>query len=164
MLPVILPTDIVAWLLVAFLVWAVYFVRRSEDLSRRWKRVFARPAAAASAAILGVFLLTALADSIHWRDALPPAPGAAQDAPAAYSAEVKSLLTSSFSKGSARQGTNEAIRAPLQRMNSTARPSSGTARPFATTSRSSMPESFLPIGQNWWRSREGPSLLQSLAV
>lgn len=92
MLPVILPTDIVAWLLVAFLVWAVYFVRRSEDLSRRWKRVFARPAAAASAAILGVFLLTALADSIHWRDALPPAPGAAQDAPAAYSAEVKSLL------------------------------------------------------------------------
>lgn len=92
MLPVILPTDIVAWLLVAFLVWAVYFVRRSEDLSRRWKRVFARPAAAASAAILGVFLLTVLADSIHWRDALPPAPGAAQDAPAAYSAEVKSLL------------------------------------------------------------------------
>ena len=92
MLPVILPTDIVAWLLVAFLVWAVYFVRRSEDLSRRWRRVFARPAAAASAAILGVFLLTALADSIHWRDALPPAPGATQDAPAAYSAEVKSLL------------------------------------------------------------------------
>ena len=92
MLPVILPTDIVAWLLVAFLVWAVYFVRRSEDLSRRWRRAFARPAAAASAAILGVFLLTALADSIHWRDALPPAPGASQDAPAAYSAEVKSLL------------------------------------------------------------------------
>lgn len=92
MLPVILPTDIVAWLLVVLLVWGTVYVRRSEELSRRWRRVFARPAAAASAAVLAVFLLTALADSIHWREALPPAPGAAADAPQAYSAEVKSLL------------------------------------------------------------------------
>lgn len=92
MLPVILPTDIVAWLLVVLLVWGTVYVRRSEELSRRWRRVFARPAAAASAAVLAVFLLTALADSIHWREALPPAPGAAVDAPQAYSVEVKSLL------------------------------------------------------------------------
>ena len=55
--------------------------------------VFARPSAAASAAVLAIFLLTALTDSIHWRDALPPADDSdAASAVQAYSPEVKSLL------------------------------------------------------------------------
>jgi peptide/nickel transport system permease protein len=41
---------------------------------------------------LGVFLLLALADSVHYRPRLPPAPGAAPDAPAAYATRTLSLL------------------------------------------------------------------------
>ncbi|MDO5530807.1 ABC transporter permease [Sutterella sp.] len=99
MLPVILPTDIVAWGLVVLIALAIRHVRRSEELSRRWRRVFDRPAAAASAAVLAVFLVTALMDSVHWREELPPAPGAAADAPAAYSPEVTSLLDVVVLKG-----------------------------------------------------------------
>lgn len=73
MLPVFLPTDFVAWGLFVLLILAVRHVRRSSELARRWRMVFARPSAAASAAVLAIFLLTALMDSIHWRDALPPA-------------------------------------------------------------------------------------------
>lgn len=93
MLPVFLPTDFVAWGLFVLLILAVRHVRRSPELARRWRMVFARPSAAASAAVLAIFLLTALMDSIHWRDALPPADASdAASAVQAYSPEVKSLL------------------------------------------------------------------------
>lgn len=93
MLPVFLPTDFVAWGLFVLLLLAVRHVRRSPELARRWRMVFARPSAAASAAVLVIFLLTALMDSIHWRDALPPADASdAASAVQAYSPEVKSLL------------------------------------------------------------------------
>ena len=93
MLPVFLPTDFVAWGLVLLLVLAVRHVRRSPELAERWRAVFSQPSAAASAAVLAVFLMTALADSVHWREALPPAPNAPESsAQQAYSPEVKSLL------------------------------------------------------------------------
>lgn len=113
MLPVILPTDVVAWCLLALIVWAVRRVRRTPELARRWRAVFARPAATAAATVLAVFLATALADSVHWRAALPAAPDAPADAPAAWSPEVKSLLDAAILKGLGAAGPERSYSRPF---------------------------------------------------
>lgn len=112
MLPVILPTDIVAWGLAALLVPAVRHVRRSPELMRRWRLVFARPAASASAAVLAVFLAIALADSVHWREALPPAPGQAAETQA-HSPEVRSLLDAIILDGLGAAGDERSYSSPF---------------------------------------------------
>ena len=66
--------------------------------------VFARPSAAASAAVLAIFLLTALMDSIHWRDALPPAD--ASDAASAVQAFLKTDMPYVISSRSKMQGNS----------------------------------------------------------
>jgi peptide/nickel transport system permease protein len=50
------------------------------------------PAAMSAAVVLTFFLGVALLDSLHFRSLLPPAPGAAADAPAAYSTRTLSVL------------------------------------------------------------------------
>lgn len=115
MLPVILPTDIVAWGLLVLLALAVRHVRRTPELARRWRLVFARPAATASAAVLAVFLFTALLDSVHWRAELPPVPDAPAGAPAAYSAEVTSLLDAVLLDGLKAAGDERSYSRPFAR-------------------------------------------------
>ena len=96
MLPVILPSDIVAWCIPLLILLAIRHVRRTPELVRRWRAVFVRPVATMAATVLGLFLLTALADSVHWRTALPEVPSATGrenvTTTQAWSPEVKSLL------------------------------------------------------------------------
>jgi peptide/nickel transport system permease protein len=87
--PVILATDVLLWLLVGAAVAYAWYCSRHEHLSEPWRRVFHSPAAIASVVVLAVYLLIALADSLHYRPALER-----QDskAPISYSVEVRSVL------------------------------------------------------------------------
>ena len=49
---VVLYTDVVMWLLAALLLGTAWYVSRVPDLRAKWKAVFLRPAAQASAAVL----------------------------------------------------------------------------------------------------------------
>ncbi|MFH1603574.1 MAG: ABC transporter permease [Pseudomonadota bacterium] len=106
-LPVILWTDALIYLLLAAVVGFVWYVRRHEHLRTPWWRVAQTPAAMSSLVVLAVFILTGLLDSLHFRLALPAAPAAQPVASAragkalpsetkareiAYAVEVKSAL------------------------------------------------------------------------
>ncbi len=101
---VMLWTDVAVWLLVAALVLYVLYVRRQPNLASSWVKVFRNAPAMASSVVLLACLLVTLADSLHYRAALPPAEGvpaaAATDVPqaaVAYDARVKSLLDAALS-------------------------------------------------------------------
>jgi peptide/nickel transport system permease protein len=67
MTPVVLATDALLWLLVfAVGVYAWYCARRPH-LAAPWRRVFMARAAVASGVVLAAFLVTGLADSLHFR-------------------------------------------------------------------------------------------------
>ena len=88
MMPVLLWTDGLIFLLVAGLLGFVYIVRRHEHLAAPWQRVARDPVAMGAAVVLLSFTAIAVLDSLHYRPALPPGPnGEAQYAP-----EVKSVL------------------------------------------------------------------------
>ncbi|MBI5912359.1 MAG: ABC transporter permease [Betaproteobacteria bacterium] len=96
-LPVPLGTDVLVYLLLAVVVGFAWYVRRHEHLRLPWLRVARTPAAMSALVPLVVFLLIGFLDSLHFRPALPAAPGAqAQNAPAAkgvaYAVDVKSVL------------------------------------------------------------------------
>jgi len=93
-LPVILWTDALIYLLLAAVAGFVWYVRRHEHLRAPWWRVAQTPAAMSSLVVLSVFILIGLLDSVHFRLALPAAPRmqttASRDV--AYAVEVKSAL------------------------------------------------------------------------
>ena len=95
-LPVILWTDALVYLLVAVVAGFVWYVRRHEHLRAPWWRVAQTPAAMSALVVLMVFILIGLLDSLHFRLALPAAPGTQADRTAsrdvAYAVEVKSTL------------------------------------------------------------------------
>ena len=74
---VFLWTDAVLWLLVLGLIGYVVYVLRTEELARKWRKVLNNKTAVAAAAVLSVFFAAALADSVHYRRALPATDGAA---------------------------------------------------------------------------------------
>ena len=86
---VFLWTDAVLWLLVLGLVGYVVYVHRTEELARKWRKVLNNKTAVAAAAVLSVFFVAALADSVHYRRALPATDGAAV---AAWDTKTVSLL------------------------------------------------------------------------
>ncbi|MDE2401808.1 MAG: ABC transporter permease [Burkholderiales bacterium] len=71
-------TDVTLWLMFAIGSLYVWSVRRNEALSGTWRRVFANPAAMASAVVLLAMLTVAALDSLHFRRALPDRAGATQ--------------------------------------------------------------------------------------
>lgn len=86
--PVILWTDALIFLLIAALALFAWYVRRHEHLRAPWRRV-ARSASGMSAfTVLVFFLAVGILDSLHYRTALPAAPGE----PRYYSVEVLSLF------------------------------------------------------------------------
>ncbi|HPU51756.1 MAG TPA: ABC transporter permease [Burkholderiaceae bacterium] len=88
MKPVVLLTDgFVFALLVAGLAYVLH-VRGRPQLAANWRLTLRRPAAAVSALILAAFLAVAVADSLHWRVALP----AASAGQPAWSPETRSAL------------------------------------------------------------------------
>jgi peptide/nickel transport system permease protein len=65
--PVVLYTDALLWLLVLALCAYAWYCARRAHLAAPWRRVFQSRAAVASAAVLAVFMLIGLADSVHFR-------------------------------------------------------------------------------------------------
>ena len=92
-LPVILWTDALIYLLLAGVAGFAWYVRRHEHLRAPWWRVAQTPAAMSALVVLVVFLAIGLLDSVHFRLALPAAPGGKSGArEPAYAVEVKSAL------------------------------------------------------------------------
>jgi len=88
---VLLWTDVVIWLLVAVIIGYGWLVSRNPVQAAVWKRVFRDPAALASSIVLLICLLITLADSVHFRRALPPASGSAAGV-VAYEPVTRSVL------------------------------------------------------------------------
>ncbi len=93
---VMLWTDVAVWLLVAALVAYVVYVKRQPNLASSWVKVFRNAPAMASSVVLVACLLVTLADSLHYRAALPPAAGAPAGS-VAYDAQVTSVLDAALS-------------------------------------------------------------------
>ena len=88
-LPVVLWTDALLWLLVAALASYAWRCARRPHLAAPWARVFRRRVAAVAAVVLAAYVLVALADSIHFRARLERQQAGTATA---YSGEVLSLL------------------------------------------------------------------------
>jgi peptide/nickel transport system permease protein len=84
-------TDVAIWLLVAAMVAYALYVRRQPNLAASWRKVFRNAPALASAVVLLACLALTLADSLHFRSVLPPAPGEPAGS-AAHDARVRSVL------------------------------------------------------------------------
>jgi len=108
---VFLATDIALALLLGGLALYVWHARRSPDLRATWRPVFRDAAAMSALVMLSLFLLVGVLDSIHFRPLLPPAAGAAADAPAAYSTRTYSALDQLL-RGQM-EGTERTYSAPL---------------------------------------------------
>ena len=85
-------TDLAVWLFVAAAVFYGWRVRGNANLRATWRHVAHDAPAMCSAVVLAAFIVVALADSIHYRPRLAPAPGAAADAPPAYATRTSSVL------------------------------------------------------------------------
>lgn len=94
LLPVILWTDALVFLLLVIVVCYGIHASRDENLRAQWAAVFGTPAAMSSAVVMLVFVMIGLLDSIHYRPALDAAGGAGRtsSAPIAYAPEVRSVL------------------------------------------------------------------------
>ena len=88
MKPVFLWTDVAMLLLVVALLAYGRIVARTPHLASTWRQAFLRPAGAVSATVLLLFATVGMLDSLHYRLALPGAPGAAP----AWSARTDSAL------------------------------------------------------------------------
>ena len=88
MQPVFLLTDIFVFAILLFVLWYIWHVRSDRNLRANWRLAMMRPVAMVSSMVLGFFLVVAMADSIHFREALPSEPGQ----PVQYSSEATSVL------------------------------------------------------------------------
>ena len=89
---VLLWTDAVLLLLVLSLCWYVWHVRRTPNLRANWLKVLADAPALCSAIVMAAFLVVTLADSVHFRRALPASASAAAGSGVAYDTRTESLL------------------------------------------------------------------------
>ena len=89
---VFLWTDVVLGLMLVALLWYGWRVRSNANLRADWFKVVRDPAALSAAIVLGFFAAITLLDSVHFRRALPPAPGAAAGAPTYFATSAESLL------------------------------------------------------------------------
>lgn len=89
---VLLWTDAVLFLMLAALAWYVWRMRFNANLRASWYKVVRDPAALSASVVLSLFAAVTLLDSVHFRRALPPAPGAAAGAPTFYATTTESLL------------------------------------------------------------------------
>ena len=87
-------TDVVLWVMLLGLGVYVRQVRRDAALRATWRRVFVTPSAMASAVLLGLMLLMTLADSVHFRRALPDVAGGVR----AFDTRTESVLDIGLAK------------------------------------------------------------------
>ncbi len=84
---VVLYTDVVLWSVVLLFALYVRHVLRTDALRQKWRGVLRNRTATASAAVLAVFFLIALADSVHYRPRLEQTGGSV-----AYDTQTVSLM------------------------------------------------------------------------
>lgn len=87
-MPVLLITDAFILALLLLAVFYAFKVARQPHLRANWALIFQRPAAMVSALILGLFVLLAVLDSLHYRPALEAVSGQATR----YASDPVSLL------------------------------------------------------------------------
>jgi len=75
---VILWTDAALWAMFAALLAYALHARRDAALRATWLKVLRDPAAVSAGLVLLLFVAVTLLDSVHFRRALPPAPGSTQ--------------------------------------------------------------------------------------
>ncbi len=85
---VFLFTDLFVYAILAFGAWYAWHLRTDRNLRMSWRLALQRPVAMVSSMVLGFFLVVALADSVHYKEALPPVAGQAQS----YASEANSIL------------------------------------------------------------------------
>jgi peptide/nickel transport system permease protein len=85
---VFLITDLFVFAILLFVIWYIWHVRSDRNLRANWRLAMKRPVAMVSSMVLSFFLVVALTDSIHYREALPASPGQAIQ----YSSEAISVL------------------------------------------------------------------------
>jgi peptide/nickel transport system permease protein len=88
MKPVMLWTDGVVLALLVALIWYARSVARTPHLASTWRQAFRRPLGSSAAAVLALFAIVGLLDCVHYREALPSAPGEER----AWSPETLSAL------------------------------------------------------------------------
>jgi peptide/nickel transport system permease protein len=86
--PLVLPTDVLIYLLVLGVSVFAWYVRGREHLLVPWRRVGHSSSGMVSLTVLVFFVAVGLLDSVHYRPALPDEPGK----PRAYAVEVLSLF------------------------------------------------------------------------
>jgi len=96
---VVLWTDASLFLMLAGVMGYVWRVMRSPSRRAAWSQVVCNAPAMCAAVVLSAFALVALLDSLHYRPLLPPALGAAADAPPAYAPRVRSALDALLAGG-----------------------------------------------------------------
>ncbi|NDF78601.1 MAG: ABC transporter permease [Betaproteobacteria bacterium] len=89
MQPVFLLTDLFVYAILLFVIWYLWHVRSDRNLRANWRLAMRRPVSMVSSMVLGFFMLIALTDSVHYREALPASPGQTSTQ---YAAEASSLL------------------------------------------------------------------------
>lgn len=89
---VLLWTDAVLYLMLAGLAWYLWRIAVNRNLRATWKKVLRDPAALCAGLVLALFALVTLADSVHFRRALPPVAGAPANTPVFYATATESLL------------------------------------------------------------------------
>ncbi|MBC7781364.1 MAG: ABC transporter permease, partial [Proteobacteria bacterium] len=88
-MPVLLWTDVLVLVLLLSALTCAVIAWRSETLRESWRKVARSATGVGSAVVLGVFLLIGLADSLHFRPALP---GSGEGGKVAYAVDVLSVL------------------------------------------------------------------------
>jgi peptide/nickel transport system permease protein len=89
---VFLATDIALYLLLGVFALYVWHARRTPNLRQTWRSVLHDAPAMSASVVLGLYLLIAVVDSLHFRPLLAPAADAPADAAPAYSTRTQSLL------------------------------------------------------------------------
>jgi peptide/nickel transport system permease protein len=91
---VFLWTDVAIWLLVFAAAAYVWMVLRRPNLRQAWRKVFSDAPALASSVVLVAGILVTLADSVHFRTALP----SSGTGPVVYDVRPQSLLDAMLSR------------------------------------------------------------------
>ena len=113
-MPVILTTDIIMFILTAIFVFLALRVRSDGYLRDAWRQIKMNKLAMISLAILTIYGVVALADSIRWRDQILNDNGEAvisESGKAIYSGEALTLLDRAFS--GLRLSTEKTFSAPF---------------------------------------------------
>lgn len=110
-LPVILWSDVLIFLLIASVTLFLIQMRKNEQARKRWASVFESKVGMASFIIILFYIVVSLLDSLHYRESLPLIDNGNSEQTIAYSSDVKSVLDIALT--SLRSSNEETYSAPF---------------------------------------------------